>query len=178
MKQKFVDYYMAIADTTSQLSSAIRLQVGAVIVRENQILATGYNGMPSGWENVCEVKEYCLERDINGDYFPGTEENYPYVEEVHGEEEAPSQTYKVRYRLVTRQEVLHAESNALAKVAKSTENSDGATLFCTHAPCIECAKLIYQSGIKKVYYRSQYRDDSGLKFLERGGVSVEKYSKS
>lgn len=167
---------MNIADITAKLSYAVRLKVGAVIVKDNQILATGYNGMPSGWENVCETKEYCLSKDFNGNYFPNAEIDYPYTEEVRGEEEPISQTYQMRYRLKTKSEVLHAESNAIAKVSKSTENSDGATLFCTHAPCIECAKLIYQSGIKTVYYREQYRDDSGLKFLKRSDVDVHQYS--
>lgn len=140
MKPKFIDYYMKIAEVTAGLSYAKRLNVGAVIVKENQILATGYNGMPSGWENVCE--------------------------------------HEVEGQLVTKPEVLHAETNAIAKVAQSTESSQGSTLFCTHAPCIECAKLIYQSGIKTVYYKDQYRSDAGLKFLELSGVNVHQHSNS
>ncbi len=128
---------MKIAEVTSTLSYAKRLQVGAVIVKDNQILATGYNGMPSGWENVCE--------------------------------------HEVEGQLKTKPEVLHAETNAIAKVAQSTESSQGSTLFCTHAPCIECAKLIYQSGISIVYYKEQYRDDSGVKFLRLSGVDVNEY---
>ena len=77
--------------------------------------------------------------------------------------------------LKTKPEVLHSESNALAKVAKSTESSDGATMFCTHAPCIECAKLIYQSGIKSLYYRTQYRDTAGIEFLTRSNVDVHQH---
>jgi dCMP deaminase len=141
MKPKFIDYYMKIADVTSGLSYATRLQVGAVIVKDNQILATGYNGMPSGWENVCETVE-------------------------------PDGSTK------TKPEVLHAETNAIAKVSQSTESSNGATLFCTHAPCIECAKLIYQSGISTVYYRDEYRNDAGLVFLKLSGVNVHQYSNS
>jgi dCMP deaminase len=138
MKPKFIDYFMGIADLTSKLSYAKRLHVGAVIVKGNQIIGTGYNGMPTGWENNCEL---ALE--------DGT--------------------------LKTKPEVLHAESNAIAKVSRSTESSEGATLFCTHAPCIDCAKLIYQAGISTVYYREQYRDDSGLKFLSQGNVNVHQY---
>lgn len=140
MKKKFIDYFMSIADLTSHLSYAKRLQVGAVIVKGNQIIGTGYNGMPTGWENVCELT-----------LTDGT--------------------------LKTKPEVLHAESNAIAKVSRSTESSEGATLFCTHAPCIECAKLIYQSGINKVYYRETYRDNSGLEFLTQGGVDVHQYQR-
>jgi dCMP deaminase len=80
--------------------------------------------------------------------------------------------------LKTKPEVLHAETNAIAKVAQSTESSQGSTLFCTHAPCIECAKLIYQSGITTIYYRDNYRDDSGLNFLKLSGVNVHQYNNS
>jgi len=145
MKQKFIDYYMKVAELTGTLSYAKRLQVGAVIVNGNKILATGYNGMPSGWDNECETTEI-VELDE-----------------------------KFVKQLVTKQEVLHAETNAIAKVSASTESSEGATMFCTHAPCINCAKLIYQSGINSLYYRNTYRDTSGIEFLESSGVSVTKY---
>jgi dCMP deaminase len=152
MKPKFIDYYMKIAEVTAGLSYAKRLQVGAVIVKDNQILATGYNGMPSGWENVCETEHEVWEGD-------------------HTKTEKTIQ-------LKTKPEVLHAETNAIAKVAQSTESSQGSTLFCTHAPCIECAKLIYQSGIKTIYYRDNYRDDSGIKFLQLSGVNVHQFNNS
>ena len=145
MKQKFVNYYMKIAELTSTLSYAKRLQVGSVIVKGNKILATGYNGMPSGWDNECET-----------------------VEIVEIDE-------KFVKKLVTKQEVLHSETNAIAKVSASTESSEGSTMFCTHAPCINCAKLIYQSGINSLYYRDTYRDTSGIEFLESSGVVVTKY---
>jgi dCMP deaminase len=145
MKQKFVDYYMKVAELTSTLSYAKRLQVGSVIVKGNKILATGYNGMPSGWDNECERTEI-IELDE-----------------------------KFVRQLVTKQEVLHSETNAIAKVSASTESSEGATMFCTHAPCINCAKLIYQSGINSLYYRNTYRDTSGIQFLESSGVVVTKY---
>jgi len=145
MKQKFIDYYMKVAELTGTLSYAKRLQVGSVIVKGNKILATGYNGMPSGWDNECETTEI-VELDE-----------------------------KFVKQLVTKQEVLHAETNAIAKVSASTESSEGATMFCTHAPCINCAKLIYQSGINSLYYRNTYRDTSGIEFLEKSGVSVTKY---
>jgi len=145
MKQKFIDYYMRVAELTSTLSYAKRLQVGSVIVKGNKILATGYNGMPSGWDNECETTEI-VELDE-----------------------------KFVKQLVTKQEVLHSETNAIAKVSASTESSEGAVMFCTHAPCINCAKLIYQSGINSLYYRNTYRDTSGIEFLEKSGVSVTKY---
>lgn len=172
MKQKFIDYFMRIADLTSNLSYAKRLHVGAVIVKGNQILATGYNGMPTGWENNCEEKAY-MGVDAGGWLSPEEiEERWPFQEE----DIDPDLTYARRYSLKTKPEVLHAESNAIAKVSRSTESSEGAVLFCTHAPCIDCAKLIYQSGITKVYYREQYRDDSGLKFLSLGNIDVHQYT--
>jgi dCMP deaminase len=140
MKQKFIDYFMDVAERTSQLSHAIRLKVGAIIVKDGRIISIGYNGMPAGWENNCEDQIY------EDDGF--------------------------HIRLTTKPEVLHAETNAISKLARSTEAGDNAILFCTHAPCIDCAKLIYQSGINSVYYRDTYRDDSGLKFLEKSGVNV------
>ena len=145
MKPKFIDYYMKVAELTSTLSYAKRLQVGSVIVKGNKILATGFNGMPSGWDNECET-----------------------VEIVEIDE-------KFSKQLVTKQEVLHSETNAIAKVSASTESSEGATMFCTHAPCINCAKLIYQSGINSLFYRDTYRDVAGIEFLEKSGVSVTKY---
>jgi dCMP deaminase len=171
MKQKFIDYYMKVANLTSTLSYAKRLQVGAVIVKGNKILATGYNGMPSGWINDCEKVEYM---GIDAGAWLDPEEIYeqwPFVED----DMDPDLGYARRYRLKTKDEVLHAETNAIAKVSASTESSEGATMFCTHAPCINCAKLIYQSGINNLYYRDTYRDTSGIKFLESSGVNVTKY---
>ena len=173
MKQKFIDYFMNIADLTSKLSYAKRLQVGAVIVKGNQIIGTGYNGMPTGWDNNCEDKEWCS----GGGWLDYEEiiEGWPYEGSYL---DADGNVMEGRYRLKTKPEVLHAESNAIAKVSRSTESSEGASLFCTHAPCIECAKLIYQSGINTVYYRNQYRDDSGLEFLKQGGVNVHQHTYS
>jgi dCMP deaminase len=162
MKQKFIDYYMDVAERTSKLSSAIRRQVGAVIVKDNRILSYGYNGMPTGWDNTCENKEYMPGDQRDGHLYPHEE----YDKEVESNR---------RYRLITKDEVLHAESNAIAKVSGSTESSEDATLFVTTAPCIHCAKMIFQSGIKSVFYRDTYRDEAGLEFLEKGGVSVTRY---
>ncbi len=162
---------MNIADLTSKLSYAKRLQVGAVIVKGNQIIGTGYNGMPTGWENNCEDKEWC---SAGGWLSPEEiEEGWPHEGSYL---DADGNVMQGRYRLKTKPEVLHAESNAIAKVSRSTESSEDAVMFCTHAPCIECAKLIYQSGINTLYYREQYRDDSGLDFLKQGGVNVHHYS--
>lgn len=170
MKQKFIDYYMDVADRTSKLSSAIRRQVGAVIVKENRILSYGYNGMPTGWTNECEYKDY-MKGDAGGWLNPDEiYERWPH------EEYDPVVESNRRYRLVTKDEVLHAESNAIAKVSGSTESSEDATLFVTTAPCIHCAKMIFQSGIKSVFYRDSYRDTAGVDFLSKGGVSVTQYA--
>lgn len=156
---------MEIAEVTSKLSSARRLKVGSVIVRDGKILATGYNGTPTGWDNNCEDIE--LWTGTNGN-----PEDYPFEGKfwIQGSE------VDARYRLKTKKITLHSEANAISKIARSTESSVGSTLFCTHAPCIECAKLIYQSGIKKVWFKNHYRDNGGLEFLEAGGIEVEKYN--
>jgi dCMP deaminase len=125
------------ARRAAQLSPARRLNVGAVIVKDDTVISYGYNGMPAGWDNNCE---HILE--------DGT--------------------------LKTNPEVLHAESNAVSKLAKSTNSGLGADLFVTHSPCLECAKLIYQSGIRRVFYAEDYRDDSGIQFLYKSGLTVEK----
>jgi len=131
MKEKFIDAHMNAAEVYAELSSAKRLHVGCVIVKDNTIIGIGYNGMPAGWTNVCE--------DADNKSKP---------------------------------EVLHAETNAIAKVAKSTNSTDGATIFVTHAPCLDCAKLIYQSGINSVYYRHSYRDNLGIEFLKQCNVEL------
>ena len=160
MKQKFIDYYMKIAEATAELSVAVRLKVGSIIVKNNSIISYGYNGTPTGWDNNCEYKEYPDKWSGRHEY---VDLDYPLQE--------PDGTY---YRLKTRPEVLHSEANAILKVAKSTESSDGATLFCTHAPCLDCAKLIHQAGINSVYYRNAYRSTDGIKFLEKSGITVQK----
>ena len=141
MKQKFVDAHMAAAEVYSKLSSAKRLQVGCVVVKDNTIIGIGYNGMPSGWTNDCEDVIQLSDDTVE---------------------------------LKTKSEVLHAETNALAKIAKSTNSSEGSSLFVTHAPCLDCAKLIYQSGINSVYYRNSYRDEKGIDFLKHCNVEVSK----
>jgi len=144
MKQKFIDAYMDVAERFAKLSSAKRLQVGAIIVKDDRIISIGYNGMPAGWTNECEE-----------------------VIEIH--EDGGTITK-------TKDEVIHAEANAIAKLAKSSESGDGSTMFLTHAPCIHCAKQVYTAGIKKIYYRNSYRDTIGIDFLNRCGISVEQIS--
>ncbi len=146
MKQKWIDAFMDTAERFAQLSSAKRLQVGAVVVKDNRIISIGYNGMPSGWTNECEEV---------------VTPSLPYLQG-----EGPT--------LKTKDEVIHAEANAIIKLARDGESGNGSSLFCTHAPCIHCAKLIHGAGIEKVYYRESYRDDNGLAFLEACKIEVQK----
>jgi dCMP deaminase len=134
MKKVWIDYFAKIAKETAAMSYANRLKVGCVIVKENaqghyNIISIGYNGMPSGWENVC-------------------------------------------YQ--TKPEVMHAERNALDKVTRSTESSEGAVAFTTTEPCLECAKSLFAAGIKEVYYIDAYDrvPNVGINFLEKSGVKV------
>ena len=151
MKPKFLNAHMKAAEVYSQLSSARRLQVGCVVVKDNTIIGIGYNGMPSGWDNDCEKRSYT-----------NIDVRWQYLDEDGS-----------TYSLVTRPEVLHAESNALAKIARSTNSSEGASVFVTHAPCLDCAKMMYQAGINSVYYRSSYRDTSGVDFLKECNIEVK-----
>ena len=168
MKEKFINLYMDWARRVSELSHARRLHVGAVIVKDDTVISYGYNGMPAGWDNNCEDKEW-MDRGAGGWLDPEEiYERWPYTEYNEDAEE------EYRYRLKTKPEVLHAESNAIAKLAKSTNSGLGADLFVTHSPCLDCAKLIYQSGIRRVYFNQNYRDNSGLDFLARSGVEVNK----
>ena len=153
---KFDNAHMEAAEVYAKLSSAVRLKVGCVIVKDNTIIGIGYNGMPSGWDNVCEDKIYC----DDGDWY---------------EQQLPKDANQwLRYKLITKREVLHAETNAIAKLARSTQSGLGASLYVTHAPCVDCAKLVYQSGISSVYYRNSYRDEAGVDFLSKAGVNVER----
>jgi dCMP deaminase len=144
MKTKFRDAFMKVAETFAGLSSARRLQVGAIVVKDDRIISIGYNGMPSGWDNNCENEVVVPPRVV---------------------------------LLETKKEVLHAERNALDKLAKGNEGGLGATMFVTHAPCLECAKSIYGSGISTVYYGEDYRAEEGILFLKKCGVNIQKLIK-
>jgi dCMP deaminase len=119
--------------------------------------------MPSGWDNNCEEVEYILKEECQETDKWMTHNGY--TETAHG-----------WTRLKSKPEVLHAESNCLAKVSRSTNSSDGAIMFITHAPCLECAKMIYQSGIKEVYYKNAYRSENGINFLKKCDVKVVQYN--
>ena len=159
MKQKFIDAYMDVAKRFALLSPAKKLQVGAIIVKDDRIVSIGYNGTPAGWDNDCEYKEYPDKWSGRHEYvdldYPSKDSNGNY------------------YRLVTKDEVIHAEANAIAKLAKSNESGDGSMMFLTHSPCIHCAKQIYTAGIRKVFFNEMYRSSEGLDFLSKCKVEVE-----
>lgn len=140
MKADMIQAHLDVAERYARLSKARRLNVGAVIVKDDRIISIGYNGTPPGWDNNCE-------------------------------NELPDGSLK------TKAEVLHAEENAIGKLARSHESGEGATMFITHAPCAQCAKMILVSGISSIYYRDTYRDDAGIKFLTKGGVLVKQIEK-
>jgi len=161
MKQKFVNAYMDVAHRFAQLSTAKRLQVGAIIVKDDRIISIGYNGMPSGWTNECEHEQHTYDsRDIQND------PSWARDTERGGFS-----------RLKTKPEVIHAEANAIAKLAKGPEGGLDSIMFLTHSPCIDCAKQIYTAGIKEVYYDVAYRDSSGIEFLRKCGILVHEYGK-
>ena len=130
--EKFDHSYLEMAEIWAQNSYCKRRKVGALLVKDRMIISDGYNGTPSGFENICEEDG------------------------------------------VTKPYVLHAEANAITKVAKSGNSSEGATLYVTASPCMECSKLIIQSGIKRVVYRDEYRITDGIDLLRRAGIEVEK----
>jgi dCMP deaminase len=141
MKEKMIKAYMTTAKTFAECSTARRLHVGAIVVKDDRIISIGYNGMPSGWDNNCEHE----------------------IRWPNGE---------IRF-LETKEEVLHAERNALDKLARGNEGGLGATMFITHSPCLECAKSIYGAGISRVFYGEQYRSVDGIEFLKKCNVGVE-----
>ena len=168
MKQKYIDLYMDWAFRAAELSHARRLKVGAVIVKDDSVISYGYNGMPAGWDNNCEDQVWDL--GAGGWLSPQEfDEQYPF----EGWHEGAGHT--VRYNLKTKPEALHAERNALDKLAKrGNAGGDGAVMFATHAPCIECAKSIYGSGIVQLYYVHDYRTTAGVDFLTKCHVEVKK----
>ncbi len=131
---RFDRSYLEMARVWASNSYCRRRQVGALIVKDKMIISDGFNGTPSGFENICEEDG------------------------------------------ITKPYVLHAEANAITKVAKSGNNSDGATLYVTAAPCIECSKLIIQAGIRRVVYEDEYRLEDGINLLKRAGIEVERVS--
>jgi dCMP deaminase len=154
--------YMQMAYQTAKLSYAQRRRVGCIIVKDEQIVSYGYNGTPHGFDNRCEEDD--IRYYENPDFAIELEEEHGYTCE---------NGCCTKKDAITKREVLHAESNAITKLAKSTMTSDGADLYTTTAPCFDCAKLIIQAGIKRVYYSEDYRDMSGVELLNKANIEVK-----
>ena len=135
MKDRFKHFYMGLALDCAAMSSAVKLKVGAIIVKDHRIISHSWNGTPSGWSNTCE--------DDNGMTLP---------------------------------EVAHAEENSISKLARCHDSAVGSTVFITHSPCFVCSRLLFNAGVVKVYYRTHYRDTTGIDFLRKCGVEVEQLS--
>jgi len=156
--------YMQIAYQTAKLSYAERRRVGCIIVKDEQIVSFGYNGTPHGFNNTCEeIKTETV-------YYENPDIAMDLIEEHGFDCENGCCTKETTS---TKREVLHAESNAITKLAKSTMTSNDADLYTTTAPCFQCAKLIIQAGIKRVYYSESYRDMSGVELLEKANIKVK-----
>ena len=161
-KQRLKDIrYLRMARIWSTNSYAIRLRVGCLIVsKDGNIISDGYNGTPRKFENVCE---YADNKDYEPDAGLPDDERRKLLEKHRNEG---------RCNLISKPYVLHAEANAITKLARSTQSSEGATLYCTDMPCVECSKLIIQAGIVRVVYERPYRIDDGVKLLRRANVKV------
>ena len=153
MKEKHKQMYLRMAKAVAETSSAKRLKVGAVAVKNNMVIASGYNGLPSSINGGCEYKRYA----------PPIHSSEYNLEDVVG-----------KYKLVTKDAVRHAEKNLLLSLAKSTESSVGCTIFLTHSPCPSCCADLIDAGISAVYYEEEFRDTSGIKDLIDAGIKVEK----
>ena len=145
LNSKHIHAHMKSAFNYADCSTAEKLKVGCVLVKDDRIISIGYNGMPPGWSNTCETLSFFNE----------------FGKQL------------LTQALVTKPEVLHAEENAITKLARSTESGEGATAFITHAPCLSCAKLLYSTGIIKVYYTYMYRNTEGLDFLKKCKIGVD-----
>ncbi len=142
MKPKHIRAHMRAAYAYAECSTAEKLKVGCVLVKDHRIISIGYNGMPSGWTNECETQF------MTGN---GTADHI---------------------ELITKPEVIHAEANAVAKLARSNESGEGSVAFITHAPCLSCAKMLYSAGVSEVVYSQSYREIGGVDFLEKCGIPV------
>jgi|TARA_B110000495_G_scaffold202024_1_gene220947 dCMP deaminase len=143
--------YLNMASVWSSLSKARRKRVGCLIVKDGSIISDGFNGTPRGFNNDCETMiphQGKIVIDDEGDFVEGT------------------------YKLITKSEVIHAESNAIIKLSKSTQSSEGSTMYITISPCIDCAKLIIQAGISRVVHGGVYRSEDGLNLLSRANIQI------
>lgn len=160
--------YLRMASIWSENSYAIRRQVGALVVKDRMIISDGYNGTPAGFENVCEDVE-CTCKRICG----CCKTSRPIVESIDLMKRCKECNYA---KLKTKPYVLHAEANALSKLARSGNNSEGATLYVTDEPCLDCAKMIIQAGIKRVVFWREYHTHEGTQLLLRAKIQIDQIS--
>ncbi len=159
LKMKHKQMYMRIAEAVAQTSSSVRLKVGAVAVKNNQVIGTGYNALPTGLHGPLEDKVYNIDAS---QWLSPQEIQQRYLVDDVG-----------LYELVTKKEVRHAEKNLILSLAKSTESTVGASVFCTHSCCYYCALDLADIGITHFYYKEPYRCDEGLQYLVSQGIMVE-----
>lgn len=161
-ERKYQQLFMDIAIRVSEMSYSDRLKVGSIIEKDGRIISIGWNGTPAGWDNCCEDREYM---PVNCDFLTFSEinETWPYIDSTG-----------CRYKLVTKPECLHAERNAIDKLAKSHESGLGSTMYCTHSPCLECSKSILGAGISTVIYKTDYRTTDGINFLLKSNIKIQK----
>lgn len=164
MKNKHLKMYMEIAECLARASSGVRLKVGAVLVKDNNILSTGYNALPAAIDGPLEYKEYMKDAGgwLDSDYI---EQEWPLLD-----------TDGNRYKLVTKPEVRHAERQTLMNLCKTNESAIGSTLFVTESPCFLCSVDIVDAGIIGVYYKNKYRCSKGLEYLIENGILVEQFN--
>lgn len=167
MKPDLIEAHMDVALRYARQSKAIRLKVGAIVVKDNKVISIGWNGTPKGWHsNSCEDRIDPTPEQRQSLSREEFEAAFPYVDQRSYDSEEP----ETRYALVTRPEVIHAERNAISKLARSHESGEGAVLFVTHQPCYECAKEIHSAGISHVYYLYPYRITDGIDYLKKAGI--------
>ena len=143
-ERKYHQMYMDISERISQMSFCERLKVGSICVKDGRIISMGWNGSAAGLDNVCEYTHYNFkdtDRPIDGAEYTTERKTHPSI--------------------------IHAEANMLGKLAKYGESSNGSTVYITHAPCLECAKTLYVAGVKNIFYKYAYRDNSGVEFLNQ-----------
>lgn len=169
-KERLLDIrYLRMAKIWAENSYAIRRKVGCIVVKDNMIISDGYNGTPSGFDNECETVSCNLEKETNMCLKYPKSCHYMYISVVKNLNNCKGCGYA---KLETKPYVLHAEANAITKLAKTNNSSVGATIYVTLSPCLECAKLIVQSGIKRVVYMEEYRITDGIDFLRAVGVAL------
>lgn len=170
-QERYDQMYMDIAARCAKMSYAIRAKVGSVIVKDDNIISMGWNGMPSGMSNDCEDRVYSTKVTLSTEQVSDIfRKEFPYTEHI-------AQGHYRRYKLVTKPEVLHSEQNAVCKAAKSGTALKGATMYVTLAPCMNCAAIVYNAGISRLVYQNEYKGaagSAGVKFLKDRGLEVHR----